>query len=366
MNKTLTVILPTYWVALDDSFKKYGGLEPRTIAVAKLFADLDYNVNILAPRGSHFSHKNITVLSGDHRAWSGEIHPYDLEKNIILTNIDEIKNSDAVLEDIHFHYLSWLKLQSPKDYPKMAWSMDFHPDQISSLPNYPQNIISVSKWVMSTMREKFKNLHHNFFTAYSGLILENYPSNIDYKDKQNNLYLYLCRFSKVKSPQFVLELAKENPNDEFIMLGDAIFAGENQFAGQIKSIGDELDNVKIIFNCSYKEKIDYLRRCNGLLHPGQWMEPLGFDMLEGLYFGSPILAFDRGSVREIYKNEKHGLIVPFTNSEQSNIENYKRAFKKFKTLKIKPEVCRERILQNFDFKRDSFPVYERVLFGDSK
>jgi len=363
MSKILTVILPTFWTIHDEIYKQYGGLEPRTLAVAKFFADLDYNVNVIAPRGSHLSHKNITILSGNHRAWTGSgLHPYDLEKDMILSNIEEIKQSDAVLEDIHFHYLSWLKSQKPQDYPKVAWSMDFHPDQINSLPNHPQNIIAVSKWVMSAMREKFKNQNHNFYHAYSGLILENYPKDIDFKNKEDNLYLFLARFSSVKAPHIILELARENPNDEFVMLGDVLFAGEYQYIRQIKENADTLDNVKVIFNGSYKEKITYLEKAKGILHPGQWHEPLGLDTLEGLYFGAKALAFDCGSAREIYQHEKHGLIIPFSDNENQNIEFYKRGFRQFKKLNIKPEVCKDRILSNFDFKKHSFGVYKKVLF----
>lgn len=367
MNKILTIIFPTYWSIRDKSFEGYGGLEPRSIAVANFFAELDYQVNIIAPIGSHLSHKNITTLSGNHRPWIGSgTHPYDIEKDAIETNLDVLKNSDAVLDDTHFGYMRWLKSQTPDEFPLVANSFDFHPDQISSLPNYPQNIIAVSKWVMSVLREKFKNQHHNFYQAYSGLVLENYPKDIDFKDKQENLYLYLARFSRVKSPHIILEVARENPNDEFVMLGDVLFAGEYQYIRQIKENADSLDNVKVIFNCSYKEKIEYLRKATGILHPGQWQEPLGFDTLEGLYLGAKALAFDVGSAREIYKHEKQGMIVPFSNNEGQNIESYKRAFKKFKTLKINPQTCKDRIISEFDFKKKSFPVYKHVLFGDSK
>jgi len=90
-------------------------------------------------------------------------------------------------------------------------------------------------------------------------------------------------------------------------------------------------------------------------------EPLGFNMLEGLYFGAPVLAFDRGSPREIYQNEKQGLIVPFKNLESENIENYKKAFRNFKKINFDPQDCRNRVLKKFDFKKNSFPKYQWVL-----
>lgn len=362
-SPTYTTILPTYWPATLDMFRNYGAMEIRSLEVAKQFADLDYDVNILAPKGSHIPYKNIKVHSGDYGPWGGAgVHPYNLEKNLVESNLDILKNSDAVSDDTHFRFWSYLKSKSPKEYPHTAFSMDFHPDQLSSLPMYPQNMITVSKWTLSTLREKFKNQGHKFWHAYSGLIINNYPSEFDPSLIEDNLYLFLCRFSKVKSPHLVLELAKENLDDKFVMLGDLAFANEPHYGMAIKNVADRMPNVKVIFNASYEEKIEYLQRCVGLLHPGFWQEPFGFDFVEGLYFGSKLLSFDRGAAREIYRNKEQGIIAPFTNNEAQNIDIYKRAFRIFKKLKVKPEDCRQRVLENFDFSVHSFPKYLDVLF----
>jgi len=363
---TLSIIFPTFFEINDDIYKSYNALESRTFAIAKLFADLGVKINVIAPRGSHVSHENITVLSGDFRGWDGHsFHPYEGEKNQVITNLDILKKSNAVLEDSHFGYLKYLQSVTPDDFSKVAYSFDHHPDQLTSLPNYPQNIICISKWQMSVLREKFKNLGHNFYQAYSGLILENYPD-YDLKDKEENLYLFLARFSTVKAPHICIETARENPNDNFILLGDSLFSNEPHYARTLKQLADSLDNVKIIFNASYDEKIDYLKRATGILHPGIWDGPLEWDILEGLYFGAKALCFDRGATREIYRDGTEGLIVPFSNSEPNNIEAYKRGFKKLKTMNINPQICKDRIVSEFDFEKKSFPVYQNVLFGDSK
>lgn len=362
-GKTLSVIFPTYWPQTMDAYRNYGAMEVRSLEVVKDFAKMGCHVNVLAPKGSQLPIKNVKVLSGDYGSWGGAgVHPYNLEKNLVECNLDTLKASDAVLDDCHFRFWSYLKAKHPDEYPHTAFSFDFHPDQISSLPLYPQNIIAVSKWVLSALREKFKNQGHKFWHAYSGLIRNNYPSEFDPSLIEDNLYLYLCRFSKVKSPAFILELAKENPGDRFVMLGDGLFSGESYYAMAIKNVADKMPNVKVIFNASYEEKIDYLQRSVGLLHPGQWDGPLEWDKLEALYFGGKILAFDRGAAREIYRNKEQGIIAPFTGNEAQNLDIYKRAFTLFKKLDAKPEVCRQRILDFFDFELHSFKTYIEVLF----
>jgi len=360
----VSIIFPMFFTVTDRMHRFYGGLEVRTLYLAKLLGEAGYEVNVLAPRGSHLSYKNVKVLTGNYRPWDGKtLHPVDLEKDLVESNFDALNESDVVLEDNHFHYYHYLKSMNPDEFPHLVMSWDHHPDNLPSLPNFPCHIIAVSKWVMSALREKFKNLGHYFYYAYSGLVLENYPE-VDINDKQDNLYVFLARFSMVKSPHVILELAKEYPNDEFVLMGDVLFTQENGYARVILEESDELGNVKIIFNASWEEKINYLKRASGLLHPGFWNGPLEWDILEGLLYGAKVLCYDRGAVREIYHNGKHGYIVPFATTEEENIENYVRAFRNFKNLKVNREECRNRVLEHFDFKKNSYPTYKKVLIDN--
>jgi len=360
----VSIIFPMFFTVTDKMYKFYGGLEVRTLYLAKLLGEDGHDVNVLAPRGSSLSYKNVKILTGNYRPWDGKTsHPVDLEKDLVESNLDVLSESDVVLEDNHFHHYHYLKSLSPDDFPHLVMSWDHHPDNIASLPNFPCHVIAVSKWVMSALREKFKNLGHYFYWAYSGLVLENYPE-ADIHDKQENLYIFLARFSMVKSPHVIVELAKEFPDDEFVLMGDTLFTQEGGYARLILEESDDLDNVKILFNASWDEKVKYLKQASGLLHPGFWSEPLGWDMLESLLYGGKVLAYDRGAVREIYHNAKHGLIVPFAATEEENIENYKRAFRIFRTLKVDREACRDRVLKYFDFKKNSYPVYKKVLLDN--
>jgi len=45
-----------------------------------------------------------------------------------------------------------------------------------------------------------------------------------------------------------------------------------------------------------------------LLFPIDWEEPFGLVMLESLACGTPVVAFNRGSVPEIIVNGKNGLL----------------------------------------------------------
>jgi glycosyltransferase involved in cell wall biosynthesis len=46
-----------------------------------------------------------------------------------------------------------------------------------------------------------------------------------------------------------------------------------------------------------------------LLFPIDWPEPFGLVMIEAMACGTPVLAFDRGSVSEIVEDGKTGIVV---------------------------------------------------------
>ena len=57
------------------------------------------------------------------------------------------------------------------------------------------------------------------------------------------------------------------------------------------------------------EKSDFLSGAIGLLLPIDWPEPFGLVMIEAMACGTPVIAYDRGSVPEIVEDGRTGFIV---------------------------------------------------------
>lgn len=70
--------------------------------------------------------------------------------------------------------------------------------------------------------------------------------------------------------------------------------------------GDDVQFIGEIGDCD-KEK--FLGEASALLFPIDWPEPFGMVMIEAMACGTPVLAFDRGSVREVIDEGVTGFVV---------------------------------------------------------
>ena len=67
--------------------------------------------------------------------------------------------------------------------------------------------------------------------------------------------------------------------------------------------------VEYIGEIGDHEKSDFLSGAIGLLVPIDWPEPFGLVMIEAMACGTPVIAYNRGSVPEIIEDGMTGFIV---------------------------------------------------------
>ncbi|MCX7621708.1 MAG: glycosyltransferase family 4 protein [Acidimicrobiales bacterium] len=69
------------------------------------------------------------------------------------------------------------------------------------------------------------------------------------------------------------------------------------------------DDIEVIFNAGHEIKADRVSRAAAMVLPLQWEEPFGLVMIEALACGTPVVAFNRGSVSEIVTDGETGFVV---------------------------------------------------------
>jgi glycosyltransferase involved in cell wall biosynthesis len=86
-------------------------------------------------------------------------------------------------------------------------------------------------------------------------------------------------------------------------------ADQEYYDAVIRPLINNCPLVDFIGEISDREKSDFLSGAMGLLVPIDWPEPFGLVMIEAMACGTPVIAFNRGSVAEIVDDGLTGFIV---------------------------------------------------------
>ena len=122
-------------------------------------------------------------------------------------------------------------------------------------------------------------------------------------------------------------------------------------------VAPHIDNDKVIYAGSVgpAERNRLLGKACALLHPIQFDEPFGLSVIESMACGTPVIAFDRGSMPELIENGRSGFLV---NTVDEAIEAVARI------KEIDRADCRRHVERHFTVDRmidEYIQVYEMIL-----
>jgi glycosyltransferase involved in cell wall biosynthesis len=126
------------------------------------------------------------------------------------------------------------------------------------------------------------------------------------------------------------------------------------FDEQIRHLLDD-PGIEFIGEIDDSQKSAFLSGAEALLVPIDWPEPFGLVMIEAMACGTPVIAFDRGSVPEVVESGLTGFVV---NNEDEAVE----------AVAALPSLPRSTIRQRFEARftarrmaEDYVAVYQRLI-----
>jgi glycosyltransferase involved in cell wall biosynthesis len=180
-------------------------------------------------------------------------------------------------------------------------------------------------------------------TVYNGIEISNYKFN----DKPEDFAITAGRILPKKGIHTAIEIAKK-ANFNFKFAGT--ISDKKYWNEKIKpEINNNIEYLGII---PYPEIPEFYRRAKAFLFPIEWEEPFGLVMIEAMACGTPVIAFNKGSVPEVIKDGKTGFIV----------NNTAEAIEALKNIdKIDRKECRKHVEDNFT-ARKMINDYEKVYY----
>lgn len=136
-----------------------------------------------------------------------------------------------------------------------------------------------------------------WITVYNAINFDHYK--INETIKPNAPLMFLGRIEKVKGCHIAIEVAKKT-NSRLIIAGNiSNLPEERKYYNE--QIAPHIDGVQIIYagEADDVKKNFYLGQAKALLFPIDWNEPFGMVMVEAMACGTPVVAFNKGSVNEV-------------------------------------------------------------------
>jgi glycosyltransferase involved in cell wall biosynthesis len=115
--------------------------------------------------------------------------------------------------------------------------------------------------------------------------------------------------------------------------------------------------VEFIGEVGGKDKDELMGNAYALLFPIDWPEPFGLVMIESLACGTPVIAWNNGSVSEVLVDDETGFVV-------DTIEDAVKAVPR--VARLSRQTCRREFERRFDvtrMARNYLEVYSRLIDG---
>ncbi len=149
-----------------------------------------------------------------------------------------------------------------------------------------------------------QNGYGRWLTIHYGVTLAKYKPVMDVPSDAP--LAFLGRLERFKGAHHAIEIAKRSQR-RLIIAGNKVTTGPDaHYFEEMVAPHLDGDQIRYIGAVDDAGKSDFLGLCSAFLMPIEWEEPFGIVMAEALACGTPVIAFDRGSVPEVVRDGING------------------------------------------------------------
>jgi glycosyltransferase involved in cell wall biosynthesis len=216
------------------------------------------------------------------------------------------------------------------------------------LKSFPQ----VSLVTVSDFQRRQLHGHPQLHLIPHGLDVNDYP----FQAEKEDYLVFLGRIYADKGLHTAIQLAQETGRR--LLIAGPVFPPDKPYFDQ--AIYPHLDKERIIYRgpADFQQKVELLSRAQALILPLEVDEAFGLVLLESMACGTPVLAYDRGAVREVVVSGQTGFVVPDFSTLREALTLVPR---------IKPSNCREHVEKHFSLDQmvESYlHLYRRLILKE--
>ncbi len=225
----------------------------------------------------------------------------------------------AVLKAWKFLWLNRKKYDLVHNFGRLIYLLPVLNCKVKKIMTYgreisAQNIARVQKLPnqhlaftgCSTSLVKRAGVSGNWHTVYNAIEFDKYT--LTENLPPGAPLMFLGRIEKIKGCHTAIAMAKQTGN-ALIIAGNVSPLADEQFYFKTE-IEPHIDGVQIQYvgAVNDEQKNKYLGMSKALLMPIEWNEPFGIVMIEAMACGTPVIAFNKGSVPEVVTDNVTGYV----------------------------------------------------------
>jgi glycosyltransferase involved in cell wall biosynthesis len=279
--------------------------------------------------------------------------------SVIEVGYEEDRNQDAkVVECLHISNL----MEKAADFDIIHNHYDFLPLSYSGLIKTPlittihgfssEKILSVyqkynalGNYVSISNANRHPSLSY-LATVYNGLKTDGF----DFNDQPDDYLVFFGRIHPDKGTAEAIQIALK-AKKRLIIAG--IVQDSEYFREKVEPFLK--DNIQFIGSAGPEKRNELLRNSIALLHPISFEEPFGLSVAEAMLCGTPVIAFNKGSMPELIVDAKTGFLVNTVDQAVEAVENLKQ---------IDRQTCRDWAMEKFSQKKmveDYIALYHQII-----
>jgi glycosyltransferase involved in cell wall biosynthesis len=326
--------------------KLYGGTERIVAHLCDALVELGHEVTLFATGDADTRARLMPVRE---RAIRLDPRPLKSDLAAHMTMLDEVRRRSKQFDILHFHtdliHFPMFEAHAYKSVTTLHGRLDLVdlPDVFVRWPQY--GLVSISDYQRRPLAAA-----NWLATALHGVA----PSLYQPPVRPRGDYLaFLGRISPEKQPDVAIQIARR-AGMPLKIAAKVDAADKAYFESAVKPLLTTPD-VEFIGEIGDGDKSEFLGNARAFLFPIDWPEPFGLVMIEAMACGTPVIAWNRGSVPEVLEDGVTGFIV---NSEEEALA----ALARVDTLdraRIRAEF--ERRFSSLSMARAYVEVYTQLL-----
>lgn len=184
-------------------------------------------------------------------------------------------------------------------------------------------------------------------TVYNGIDTNEFT----YRSQSKDYLLFFGRIHPEKGTYESIQIAKQ-AGKKLIISG--LIQHQEYFNSMIKPYIND-DDIVYIGNSGPKERDKLLGEAFALLHPIGFEEPFGLSVAESMLCGTPVIAFNRGSMKELILDGKTGFLVDTIDEAAQAVKHIQSIDRKYCSDYAVSKFSRQTMIEGY------LEVYRKIL-----